>query len=312
MLCVGIVGSGPEAVDRAESITRHFSNLTAAGICAPDGDLHALFTDPQVNAVLDLSRPMAGDEVTRQALCAGKHVYRAHPLLRSGKEAAELRELAKAKGLLLGGGPDAFLGAAQQTARRLMEDGFIGTPVGAAVRCVRRGGEDVLCDAAPCALSALIQLLGRVSAVSAMGTNEHLTALARFGSGITAEMLFSARISPERESGLEIFGSEGALRLQSPCAMGGEVRLFRRGDREACPVPLMFPHGEETPGLGLSEMAAALEEGRPHRAGADQLVHISEVLSALRRSAETGREVRIRSPFRRMSPMPSLAEPEEE
>ena len=35
------------------------------------------------------------------------------------------------KGLLLGGAPDTFLGAAVQTCRKMIDDGFIGRPIGA-------------------------------------------------------------------------------------------------------------------------------------------------------------------------------------
>ena len=72
-------------------------------------------------------------ESSMAALRAGKHVYSEKPLGASLREGEEIAALAREKGLMLGGAPDTFLGAGIQTCRKLIEDGYIGKPVGAGI-----------------------------------------------------------------------------------------------------------------------------------------------------------------------------------
>ena len=67
------------------------------------------------------------------ALLAGKHVYVEKPLATTVSAAREVLAAAAATGRVLGSAPDTFLGSASQTARRAMDDGLIGEPVGASM-----------------------------------------------------------------------------------------------------------------------------------------------------------------------------------
>ena len=88
-----------------------------------------LLADKSIDAVLNLTVPLAHYTVCKAALEAGKHVYVEKPLAVKLEEGEELAALAKAKGLYLGGAPDTFLGAGIQTCVKLIEDGWIGTPI---------------------------------------------------------------------------------------------------------------------------------------------------------------------------------------
>ena len=94
--------------------------------------LDQMLADPAVDIVLNLTRPSEHYAVTKAALLAGKPVYSEKPLAATVAEGRELAALAAEKGLALGGAPDTFLGAGLQTCRKLIEDGYIGRPVGAA------------------------------------------------------------------------------------------------------------------------------------------------------------------------------------
>ena len=85
--------------------------------------MHDAFADPEVELVLNLTRPYEHFEVSKAALEAGKHVYCEKPLGADLAEGTYLRKLAAEKGLMLGGAPDTFLGAGIQTCRRLIDDG---------------------------------------------------------------------------------------------------------------------------------------------------------------------------------------------
>ena len=100
-----------------------------------------MLQDPQIKIVLNLTRPFEHYETTKAALLAGKHVYSEKPLAATYEEGYELVALAKEKNLMLGGAPDTFLGAGIQTCRKLIDDNFIGRPIGASARMVCHGHE---------------------------------------------------------------------------------------------------------------------------------------------------------------------------
>ena len=139
-------------------------------------DMYEAFRDPEVEVVLNLTRPYEHFEVTKQALLHGKHVYSEKPLAVDMEEADALVSLAEEKGLLLGGAPDTFLGAGIQTARRIIDSGMIGDVIGATCAMVchghetwhpdpefyyKRGGGPML-DMGPYYVTALVNLLGGV------------------------------------------------------------------------------------------------------------------------------------------------------
>ena len=51
------------------------------------------------------------------------------------------------------------------------------------------------------------------------------------------------------------------------------------------------------------DLARAIDEGRPHRAGAEQAAHVVEVLNAVEESAGAGGMVDVHSGFPRPEPM---------
>ncbi|MBQ8342136.1 MAG: Gfo/Idh/MocA family oxidoreductase, partial [Clostridia bacterium] len=76
--------------------------------------MEELFADPEIDIVLNLTRPYQHYEVSRAALLAGKHVYSEKPLGADFEEGTALVKLAEEKGLWIGGAPDTFMGAGIQ------------------------------------------------------------------------------------------------------------------------------------------------------------------------------------------------------
>ena len=139
-LKIGFVGVGCISGIYLENITKLFREIEIAGVCdlvrekaenaaknypIPKiyNDMYELFADPDVDIVLNITRPADHYEVTRAALLAGKHVYSEKPLAAEFDKGLELVKLANEKGLMLGGAPDTFLGAGLETCRRLIDDG---------------------------------------------------------------------------------------------------------------------------------------------------------------------------------------------
>ena len=99
-----------------------------------------ILNDPEIEIVLNLTEIHNHSKVTRMALEAGKNVYSEKALGCSFEEALANVKLAEEKGLRLGSAPDIYLGAAYQTARKLIDDGWIGEPVTAQAWCIRGYG----------------------------------------------------------------------------------------------------------------------------------------------------------------------------
>ncbi|MBI3910559.1 MAG: Gfo/Idh/MocA family oxidoreductase, partial [Armatimonadetes bacterium] len=139
---VAIVGCGNIAGRYAECLATRPDKVTLIGAfdvdpgrtaafasthrCRPYDTLDRLLADPEIEAVINLTAHHAHAEVTLAALEAGKHVHSEKPLAATWKDAIQCVELAAARGLRLSCSPFTFLGEAQQTLRRALQDGRIG------------------------------------------------------------------------------------------------------------------------------------------------------------------------------------------
>ena len=353
---IGVVGVGAISGIYLENITARFRELEIVGVCDLIDEraraavekyripkqyptMHDLFADPAVDIVLNLTRPYEHFEVSRAALLAGKHVYSEKPLAADLAEGRELVRLAEEKGLLLGGAPDPFLGAGLQTCRRLIDDGYIGEPVGAAAFMICRGHESwhpdpdfyyqrgggPLFDMGPYYLTALVNLLGGVSMVSGMarasfperlitsqphrGETIHVhvptyvAGLLQFASGAVGTLFTTFDVHYWGQARLEVYGAEGTLVCPDPNGFGGPVELYRPEDGTRRELPLLFPYAENSRALGLADMAKALRTGRAFRADCQQTFHVLEIMESLYKSSQEQRFVPLTSAYTRREPM---------
>jgi predicted dehydrogenase len=340
-LRVGVVGCGLIAARYVENAPAFPSwvpvacadlDADCAKAFAEEHDLRAvpvdaLAGDAEVDLVLNLTPPKAHAPTLRDALAAGKHAYTEKPLAATAAEARELVAESKRRGVRLGCAPDTFLGSAYETGRRLIEEGAIGRPLGAAATMLvggpeawhpnaamffRAGGGPLL-DIAPYYLTALVSLLGPIASVAAftetptpsrtLGVGPragdtidvevptHAAAVIRLASGALATLTVSFEALGQYVSGLVVYGSEGSLALPDANAFGGDVTVRRGRTDEA--VSYTSLGAQETRGLGLDELAVALDAGRPHRASAELALHVLEAAEAALRSAEEGRAVGV-------------------
>ena len=146
--------------------------------------MYELFADPEIDIVLNLTRPYEHFGVSSEALKAGKHVYTEKPLAMTYAQGKELVDLAKEKGLLIGCAPDTFLGGRLQNIRELIDSGKVGRITGGGAYFVGHGhefhhpapaffyqpGAGPLYDMGPYYMTALLSLLGPVKRVCAMAT----------------------------------------------------------------------------------------------------------------------------------------------
>src|SRR5690625_1054074 len=140
-----------------------------------------LLSDPEIQIVVNLTSPTVHTEVNLKILEAGKHVYTEKPFALSLEDADQVLSLAKEKGLRVGGAPDTFLGAQLQTAKKIIDDGWLGTVYATSGQIVSGTvwngmhprlhsfmdfGWDPLFDMAPYWLAAMVHLMGPAERVA--------------------------------------------------------------------------------------------------------------------------------------------------
>ncbi len=299
-----------------------------------------LLADPEISIVVNLTTPDAHAEVAFQALEAGKSVYNEKPLAIRREDAQRMRELARERGLRTGGAPDTFLGAGQQTCRKLIDEGAIGVPVAATAFMLCHGHESwhpdpefyyqvgggPLFDMGPYYLTALVNLLGPVERVSSSArisfpertitsrpkygkkitveTPTHLAAVLDFASGAIATLVTSFDVWQAEVPRIEVYGSEGTLSVPDPNTFGGPVRLWRADEREWRDVPLVPGYAENTRSLGVADMAHAIRAGRSARASGDLAFHVLDIMHAVLDASSQGRRIELSSGVERPAPMP--------
>lgn len=298
-----------------------------------------LLADPAIELVINLTVPLAHAEVALAALAAGKSVYNEKPLAAERADGRRMLELAAEKGLRVGGAPDTFLGGGLQMCRALIDSGAIGRPVAASASFLSRGmehwhpnptfffqrGGGPLFDMGPYYLTALINLLGPVRRLAGSAekfhaerivTSEpmrgtripvevptHVTALLEFDSGAVGTLVTTFDVAEGYGADLVIYGTEGALRLPDPNTFGGPVRL-RRGN-EWQEIPIDRANVENSRGIGVADMAAAMRAGRPHRASGELAFHVLDVMHAIHESAAAGQHLSPESSCERPNMLPA-------
>jgi predicted dehydrogenase len=303
--------------------------------------VEALLADADVEIVLNLTIPLAHVEVGLRAIEAGKHVYAEKPLGVNLEEARRLVAAAEAKGLRLGSAPDTFLGGGHQIARRVVDEGQIGRPIGGAAFFMcpgherwhpdpgfyyLRGGGPML-DMGPYYITALVNLLGPVESVISLATRTraervvlseprkgeripvevatHVTGALRFVSGATVSMTMSFDVAKHRHGPIEIYGETGALVVPDPNKFGGAVEIAAPGE-DWRKIPGRAPYADGNyRSLGLADMARAIRAGRPHRASGALALHALEVMEAFQTSSDSGRAISISSRPERPAAMPA-------
>lgn len=320
----------------AERATAAAAKYGVAKACA----VEELLRDPAVQIVLNLTIPKAHASVSLAALAAGKHVYLEKPLAVTRADGARVLNAARKAGLRLGGAPDTFLGAGIQTCRKLIDDGAIGRPIGATAFMTCHGHESwhpdpefyyqpgggPMLDMGPYYLTALVTLLGPVARVAgsarttfpertitsdpkrirtvAVEVPTHVAGILDFASGAVGMILTTFDVWGARLPRIEIYGTEGSLSVPDPNGFGGTVEVLRQKEKEWRPVPLAFAYAENARGIGVADMADAIEKGRPHRASGELMYHVLDVMEGIHDASSAGRSYAVKSACERPAPLP--------
>ena len=295
---------------------------------------------PDIKIIVNLTSPKAHGEVGLQALRAGKSVYNEKPLALSREQGREMLNLAKAKSLRVGGAPDTFLGGGIQTCRKLIDDGVIGEPIAATAFMMGHGHESwhpdpefyyqpgggPMFDMGPYYLTALVYLMGSVKRVTGSTRSTfsertitsqpkhgqkitvrvptHIAGVMDFSNGAIGTIITSFDVWGHSLPPIEIHGTLGSLSVPDPNTFGGPVKLRKAGDKEWSEVPLTHGYAKQYRGLGVADMAYALQSGRSHRANGELTYHVLDIMQAFHDASDAGQHVQMQSSCTQPSGLP--------
>lgn len=301
----------------------------AYGINKVYSSFDEVLNDKNVDIVLNLTRPNDHFQVIYSSLKAGKHVYTEKPLTTTYEKGFLLVKEANDRSLYLGVAPDTFLGAGIQTCKKLIDDGVIGDPIGASAQMVCRGWESwhpdpdfyykagggPLMDMGPYYITALIYLLGCVETVTGMAkitfkkrqilngyrkgeeidveVPTWINSILSFKNGAMAGLLTTFDGYFNQESRIELYGKEGTIIVPDPNWFDGPVLLFDKEDNLFKEIPLINTNTTNLRGIGLSEMADAINQSRDFKANAQQALHVLDVIESIEKSYLSGTTVTL-------------------
>ena len=300
-------------------------------VCSSSEELLALDC---VDIVAVLTNPLQHFEVTQACLMAKKHTYVEKPLSLNVDDGEKLVCLAKNEGLILSGAPDTVLGAGLQTAKKMIEDGWIGLPI-AAVSHILTGGPESwhpdpaflyhkgagpLYDVAPYYVAGLTYLFGSVESVACSAKKTwdrrpitsqplygtmidvevptYLAGILNMKNGVICTLHHSFDVSHTKlDYSIEIYGTNGSLIIDTPCEFSGDILYRGKYDEKWSHITPIFPYRSDCRGIGIADMASALLENRNARVGADFIYHTLEVLQRLDESAQKKTVCQVASRF---------------
>lgn len=314
--------------------------------------IEALLARRDVDIVVNLTPPNAHFQVSHAALVAGKHVFGEKPITVEAADAAKLVAEAAARGLKLGCAPDTFLGAGGRTAREIIDSGKVGRILSGSCFLMSHGmehwhpdptfffkpGGGPILDMAPYYLGALVNLLGPVESVQARAsagfaerivtaagpmqgkaisveTPTNVMAIVHFVSGADILFTMSWDVWKHGHPPIELYGTEGSLRVPDPNFFGGAVEYTEKGGDWIVVETENRPYGKpnwRSPNwapsmptranyrcLGIADLASAAMKGTPHRASGALASHVLEAMHAMLEAGTRGGEVRVHSRIER-------------
>lgn len=188
-------------------------------------------------------------------------------------------------------------------------------------------------------VAALLMLLGPVESITAIGVparkheaeilyvngemeawtipgNNIISASLKFVNGGIVSVHFDGNTVNAEQSQITLFGEEGILKIGDPNTFSSSV-IWIRPESGECIVP--FTHGYDganlalppspfngygNRGIGVAEMAWAIQNKRKHRCSKEYGLHCQEVLYGMDCAADTGKSYETKSRFE-MRPLKS-------
>ncbi len=295
-------------------------------------DVDSILNSNDIQLVINLTNPSSHFEISMKSLEHGKHVYSEKPLALTVEQANLLIETSKKNSLFMGCAPDTFLGGSWQTARKIIDDGWIGKPISATAFMLCRGHESwhpspeffykkgggPLFDMGPYYLTSLVFLLGPVKSVFSYGKTTFETrtitsqplygkqihvevptdihTVLNFENDVLCTLVMSFDTWSHHLPHIEIHGETGSLSLPDPNCFGGKIFFFNQFKKEWTEFPTCYDFFTNMRGIGISDMVCALQTNRSSYSANGELArHIVEIMEGIHKSIEEQKIIPIKS-----------------
>ncbi|GIE90988.1 Gfo/Idh/MocA family protein [Actinoplanes regularis] len=298
-----------------------------------------LLRDDSIATILNLTVPAAHAEVGLAAIRNGRRVYGEKPLTSDMTTARTLIDQAGERGVEIGCAPDTVLGTGVQTARAAIDSGIIGRPLSAVAVMATPGherwhhhpdfyylpGGGPLLDMGPYYLTALVHLLGPVTAVTGAASRQrtwrvvgtgprageripvsvdtHVTGVLHHANGALSTVTTSFDAVRTTAAPIEVHGETGTIEVPDPNRFDGDVRLFALGATDWQTLEPSAGYAGAGRGIGLLDM---LTSPAPRASGALAL-HVLDAMTSLLRSAAEGRRIDLTTTAERPDPVPLIS-----
>jgi predicted dehydrogenase len=326
-----VIGCTDLIMDRARARADEF------GVKAMSAE--EMMSNPDIEIIINITTPKAHAEVNLAAIAAGKNVHCEKPFAVTKADGAKVIEAAKAAKVLVGCAPDTFLGGGIQTCRKLIDDGWIGTPIALTAFMTCHGHESwhpdpefyyelgggPMLDMGPYYLTAMVNLVGPIARVTGstrvtfperiitsakkygkhvtVETPTHIAGVIDFANGAIGTIITSFDVWDANLPRIEVYGTEGTLSVPDPNTFGGPVAVRRAGAKEWSNIPLTHS-ADVGRGMGAADMAYSLRCGRAQRASGQLGFHVLDVMTAFQEASESGQHVNITSPCTQPAALP--------
>lgn len=345
---VGIIGCGAIAgqyLHNAREVYSDYFEITAVADLLPErakaraeefgigkyGAPEIIYGDDTIDIVINLTVPVAHEEISVRILESGKHVYTEKPLAVSREGMRHILNTAEQCGKRVGCAPDSFLSAPNQTAKKALEEDWIGAPIGVNAICAMRGNEywrpdadffyqkgaGPMMDMAPYYMNLLVSMFGGVETVQTMAkitwpertikvaprrgekiaveVPTYVSSAMKFENGVIATFVNSFDIWATKQPYIEIYGEKGTMVIPDPNVYTGDVLIRRFRDSEWRVLPQFVEYESYGRGIGIVDMIRSIEAGVPHKASGEMGYHVTDVIIAMDESARQKRELTVTS-----------------
>lgn len=341
---VGIIGCGkiaqvrhlPEYADNKDvEIGGLFDfNMERAGELAAQfgGKAYAsseeMLADPEIDAVSICVANVAHAELSIKALNAGKHVLCEKPMAITLRECYDMVDAAKKSGRILMIGQNQRFTKAHQYAKKLIEDGAIGTPIlfrttfghgGPETWSVDGGKNTWFFDKSKSSMGAmadlgihktdLIQYLlnDRIVETTAkvvtldkryedgtlIGVDDNAVCIYRTRKGVLGTMTASWTLYGEEDNSTRICGTEGIMKIYENPAYSIEI-VKRGGEKIFYELEAIQTNDNQTKSGIIDKFVEAVLSGQEPEASGENVLNAMKAVFASVESSETGRTVEIR------------------
>jgi predicted dehydrogenase len=131
----------------------------------------------------------------------------------------------------------------------------------------------------------------------------HIAGTLDFANGAIATLIMSFDVYSHTLPRLEVYGSDGTIQVPDPNTFGGPVFVKRFRDENWSEIPLLKAYPTNSRGLGITDLAESIGEGRPHRVSAELAYHALGVMHGIHDASASGKFYELKSTCERPEPL---------